>query len=209
MIDHLVYATNDLGPTVAEIAERLGVEPVAGGAHIGRGTRNYLVGLGHGAYLEIIGPDDEQPEPLAGRPFDLDRLDRARLVTWCARPVGSLDEVVAHAASLGNDLGPVAGMARSRPDGTMLSWRLTPARLERPWSGTLPFLIDWGDSPHPSSALAQGVSLVQLRLEHPEPERVHELLAMIGEVQSVEIVEARAPRLSALLQTPDGVLTFS
>ena len=57
IVDHLVYATPDLSMGVQRIAEWLGVEPVPGGQHPGRGTRNALVALGPASYLEIVGPE--------------------------------------------------------------------------------------------------------------------------------------------------------
>jgi len=79
LIDHLVYATPDLATTVGLLTDRLGTAPTPGGAHPGRGTRNALVGLGDGAYLEIIGPDLEQPAPLSARPFGIDTLSAPAL----------------------------------------------------------------------------------------------------------------------------------
>jgi hypothetical protein len=60
-LDHLVLATPDLAATVADFTERTGIAPVAGGAHVGLGTRNYLVSLGGSRYLEIIGPTRSSP----------------------------------------------------------------------------------------------------------------------------------------------------
>ena len=84
-LDHLVYATPDLNASVEELANRLGTDPMPGGAHPGWGTRNALIGLGIGVYLEIIGPDPKQPEPERSRPFLIDDLTEARLVTWAYR----------------------------------------------------------------------------------------------------------------------------
>ena len=44
-IDHLVYATPDLASAVADIESRFGVAPTPGGAHLGLGAFNALLGL--------------------------------------------------------------------------------------------------------------------------------------------------------------------
>lgn len=38
-------------------------------------------------------------------------------------------------------------MRHRRPDGTLLEWHLTDGDTQHP-SGLVPFLIDWGASPH-------------------------------------------------------------
>ena len=84
-VDHLVYATPDLQMGVDRVQKMLGVRAAAGGQHPGRGTRNALLSLGPGRYLEIIGPDPEQPKPAQPRPFGIDALKAPRLVTWAAK----------------------------------------------------------------------------------------------------------------------------
>src|ERR1041385_2720536 len=83
--DHLVYATPDLQMGVDRIERLLGVRAAAGGQHPGRGTRNALVALGPATYLEIIGPDPEQPTPKEPRPFGIDGLREPRLMAWASK----------------------------------------------------------------------------------------------------------------------------
>jgi hypothetical protein len=206
MIDHLVYATPDLEPTIAELAERLGVQPAIGGRHLGRGTRNALVGLGGKRYLEIIGPDPEQGEPAEPRPFGIDDLDGAGLATWCARSSKPLADAVMAARTVGIEPGDPTPMSRLRPDGVRLEWVLTVPQMSGQFAGVVPFLIDWGESPHPSASAPAGVDLVQLRLAHPDPERLHVMLSALGADDGVELVEGSRPAVSALLSTSDGVL---
>ena len=64
LIDHLVYATPDLDLGIDTIERLLGVRATPGGQHLGAGTRNALVALGPGTYLEIVGPDPaNSPNP--------------------------------------------------------------------------------------------------------------------------------------------------
>jgi Glyoxalase-like domain len=209
MIDHLVYATTDLEKTVAEIADRLGVVPTPGGAHIGLGTRNELIGLGGDTYLELVGPDRDQPDPPNGRPFGIDTLVRPRLVAWCARPRRSLDQVARAASRTGWDVGPIAAMSRLRPDGVELSWQLTMPMISPAGVAPLPFLIDWGSSPHPTTSLNHEIALVHLRIECRDPEAMSNHLEAAGESSSVEFIEASHTHLSALLDTRHGPLSFS
>lgn len=136
LLDHLVLATPDLPATVAEFASRTGVTPAPGGVHVGLGTRNYLVGLGGRSYLEIIGPDPEQPEPVELRPFGVDRLAGPATVTWAISPP-DLEAAIAAARERGYDPGPIHPMSRRTPDGTLLRWRLTDSGSGHP-SGLVP-----------------------------------------------------------------------
>ena len=203
-IDHLVLAGTDLAALVADVAERFGSTPVPGGPHPGRGTRNELVGLGGGRYLELIGPDPGQPPPAGPRQFGIDAITEPTLVAWCARPTRPLADVVAEASAAGFDLGPLAAMSRQRPDGVLLQWHLTFPQLATPDEGTVPFLIDWGGSPHPTTTLPGGVELLDLTLGNPDPDRLRTVLALIGEFPEITVVSADRPTLHARLLTSNG-----
>lgn len=92
-------------------------------------------------------------------------------------------------------------MSRRRPDGVLLEWRLSrdapdPARL------VVPFLIDWGSAPHPADTAPAGVTLVELRAEHPDPDAVRAELEALGAVIPVDA--GTEPALAATLDTPNG-----
>jgi len=211
VIDHLVLATPDVDATADQIRNQWGVTVVAGGSHSGRGTCNELAGLGGSTYLEIVGPDPDQPEPHGPRPFGVDQLTQPAFVAWCARPSRPLDDVLAGLAAQGIDLGPATEMSRLRPDGVQLNWQLTFPLLDEPHRGALPFLIDWLDSPHPTESLPNDAQLMALHIAHPEADLVLAVLAEIGRDSAgpttIEVKKGVA-RLRAEVSTPRGVLQF-
>lgn len=199
VLDHLVYAVPDLRAGVAEFEARTGLRPVAGGSHAGRGTANFLVGL-DSAYLEIIGPDPAQPEHVGARPFGVNPDAEPRLVTWAVRTT-DIDATVASALSHGYDAGPVVAMSRRTPSGDLLAWRLTSPDARR-LSGVIPFVIDWGDTVHPSSGDLAQAQLIDFRATHPDPAEVHRVLAALGADLLVD--SAHDTTLHAVLGTPRG-----
>jgi hypothetical protein len=70
--------------------------------------------------------------------------------------------------------------------------------------GLVPFLIDWGDGPHPARTAPGGLELVHLRAEHPDPVAIIEWLRRLG--LELLVVAGRAPALIATLDTPRGRL---
>ncbi len=204
--DHLVYGVPDLADGVDRFEELTGVRPSPGGSHPDWGTANALLALGGDTYLEIIGPDPEQPESPGPKPFDLDRLTAPRWVAWAVKAPG-IDERVARSRRQGYDPGPVVSMGRRRPDGVELAWRLAlPTRWRETLGGVVPFLIDWGATPHPGGSAAAGLRLLELKGAHPEPGRVRRRLAAMGVVMAVR--EAALQGLEATLETPRGVVTL-
>lgn len=203
-LDHLVYATPDLDATVHDLERQLGVRPSVGGRHPGLGTRNALLSLGARVYLEIVGPDPDQPAPDTPRWFGIDALDAPRLVTWCAA-ASNLPSLHARAAASGIMLGAVRDGGRVRPDGVALSWQVTSpfTVLEH---GLVPFFIDWLDSPHPADSAAGGVSLVAFAAEHPAPDTLRAVYAALDLDLPVRAAETAA--LVAILEGPNGRVTL-
>jgi hypothetical protein len=198
-VDHLVYATPDVDRTVAELERRLGVRATPGGRDPARGTRNALLALGARSYLEIVGPDAQQPRP-SQSPWWMRDLTEPRLVAWAADGA-DLERLRAAAVQNGVPLGEVLSGGRQRPDGVRITWRMTSPR-QPVADGVVPFFIDWGDSPHPAGTSAQGAALVALRAEHPDAERVRGLLRRVG----FEVPVSMGPRaaLIATLKGPRG-----
>ena len=202
MLDHLVYATPDLDQTVVDLAGR-GITLSLGGPHPGLGTCNYLAALGDRSFLEVVGPDREQPDPVTARPFGIDDLTEARLMTWAIQ-VPDLDEALDRARAGEHEPGEVMAMSRRRPDDVLLSWRLAfPSDNQ---GGLVPFVIAWGDTPHPSLSAATGTRLVRLRGEHPDPGRLGVVFAALD--TELDVTEAAEPGLVAELTTGSGTVVL-
>ncbi len=196
-----MYATPDVDATVDDLERTLDVRASPGGRHVGIGTHNALLSFGDGSYLEIIGPDPAQPPPAAPRPFGIDGSTGPALVAWAVRVTG-IHEAVRRARAAGWDPGEVVDLSRLTPSGDTLRWRLTFAQPHL--GGVVPFLIDWGDSTHPSTTSATGVRLLGFEVRHPDVAAVQQALAALG--ASVPVAPAPTPGLRAALQGPAGRL---
>ena len=196
-VDHLVYATPDLKVGIDTIEKLLGVRATPGGQHPGMGTRNALVALGPATYLEIIGPDPEQPKPTGPRRFGIDDLKVPRLLTWVAKGK-ELEPFADRARQDGIQLGAVISGSRRRPDGVFLAWRYTDPNAVV-GDRLIPYFIDWGTSPHPALTSAKGSSLVALRAEHPNAVKVGRMLTKLG----LDLPVTAGPR-AMLIATIDG-----
>jgi hypothetical protein len=199
-VDHLVWGGRDLEQEIDRLQALIGVRATPGGRHIGQGTRNALISLGRAMYLELIGPDPSQAPPAGPRWLGLDDLTIPRLITWAAKGE-DLEHRADVARRAGVELGEVRSGERQQSDGQMLSWRLTYPDM-RHGDGLVPFLIDWGRSPHPAEHAPGGAELVELRGEHPDPAAISQLLRHLG----IELRVSRGPTraLIATLATPHG-----
>lgn len=199
MIDHVVYGVPDLDDGVTALERLLDVRASFGGKHTGRGTHNALLALGESSYLEVIAPDPAQQHqvPLS---FGVHPGMQARLVGWAAH-TREIEARVARSRAAGYDPGDVQHMQRQTPDGTILRWRLTRSSDD---SGNLlvPFLIDWGETPHPSQTASPGARLVELRAEHPDPESITAPLQAME--TDIRIDQSPTPALIAVVETPQG-----
>ncbi|MCA9248115.1 MAG: VOC family protein [Planctomycetales bacterium] len=204
-VDHLVYGTPSLDLTVDALEQTLGVHAAPGGQHLNWGTRNALIRLGARTYLEIIGPDEQQPNFSQPRVFGVDRLDGPRLVTWAACST-ALDSFVVRARQQGWQLGDVQEGSRQRTDGKRLSWRLTDPYCVC-CDGLQPFFIDWGESDHPALAASAGCGLRQFRAEHPRADEIQATLTGLG--VALPVSKGPRPLLIATIETPRGLVELT
>jgi hypothetical protein len=201
-VDHLVYACAELERGIKEIEQTLGVRAIPGGRHPMWSTHNALAGLGARSYLEIIAPDPDSTPTSRPRPFGLDAAGRSHLAAWAAsgrEPHAWRNEAVRG----GVHLGAIQPGSRRRADGVMLEWQLSDLRCVL-GDGIVPFLIDWGASPHPSLTAPKGAVLEGLRAEHPDPEGVRGMLSALG--LDLQVDAGPRPVLLAKIRCRAGVV---
>ena len=203
-LDHILWAAPDLDDGAKTIERLTGVAPARGGVHPGLGTRNSLIALDSGVYFEIIAPDPAQS--LAGnRGGRIVEQTRPGVMTFA---IASDDLASLREAALRERLGvngPVA-MHRNTPSGARLDWTILYLEDAR-FGEAIPFVIDWGKTPHPSTSLPGGCRLQSFTVTHPEVEALARLYAALG----IPIAAKRAayPGFVVELSTPNGEVVLT
>jgi len=208
-LDHIAVVAPSLAAGIAYVHDVLGVEPVTGGKHPLMGTHNCLLRIGEDVFMEVIAVDPDVPQPAVKRWFGLDDQVAVQRNWQSGHRLGAYvarcQDVAATIGSQGDVFGQSTRLTRGdlvwtfgvRSDGTL------------PLGGAAPHVMDWG----PRGALAPnlkdvGLSLRELVVETPDPDAVHAALDAIGLVRKPTIRRGPAVRLSAAIETPNGVRTL-
>jgi len=206
-IDHLVFATHDLAEGIELAEDMLSLRAVHGGSHQGLGTSNAHISLGNRCYLEIIGPDPDQPDFDGVRPFGIDELEHPKLMSWAARR-SELSGFVKMANAKGVELSDVISMTRITPEGNTLEWELSfPLETSSNQVMVVPFFIDWGTSPHPTSHRMKSAQLLALELIHPDPDNLAKTAQVLELDVNVSI--GAEPKLNARILCPSGEILLN
>jgi len=207
MLDHLLLGCSDLDHGIAFVEKHTGVLPAIGGVHPGRGTRNALLALGKGRYLEVIAPDPRQtgiPATRAELPAMLKRLPAPKLVDWAVHTLdieASAERLRKYGVAF---QGPTAG-SRARPDGRMLHWKTLNFADDR--NGLLPFLIEWGaDSAHPSLDAPAGCTLESFAVVSPASSALAAEFQKLG--IGVAVQSGKTAHLQAKIVGPKGSMVL-
>jgi len=147
-LDHISYAVelDAFSSTVSRLGSLLGASFRDGGVHPRFGTRNAVLPLPEGAYVEVVAPLEHPATESA--PFGRAVKRRAGLGGgWLGWVVG-VDDLSAFEKRLGRE---AAEGHRKRPDGKLLQWHQIGV-LDLIDDPQLPYLIRWecADDLHPS-----------------------------------------------------------
>ena len=208
-LDHLSFAAgpDGLASTAQRIGGLLGKEFINGGVHPRFGTRNMIMPLDGGTYLEIVEVLDHPASDKApfGQAVRARSADGGGWLGW----VVAVDDIAAHEARLGREA--VKGN-RHLPTGEELIWQQLGVNslMADP---QLPFFIKWGSpaAMHPSNGADPAFALATLEIAG-DPQRVSEWLGESVEAPLEDVkVDWVAPNgtpgiLAAQFQTPSGLV---
>ncbi|MGN6782628.1 MAG: VOC family protein [Marmoricola sp.] len=208
-LDHIVFAAgpDGLAATTARLGALLGEEFRDGGIHPRFGTRNAVLPLRDGTYLEAVEVLDHPASDKA--PFGQAVRARSELGGGWLGWVVSVDDIAPLEQRLGREA--VHGN-RHRPDGTELLWKQLGVKGLQS-DPQLPFFIEWQSSPeeHPSAGASGHVALAALEIAG-DPARVSDWLGhcVDGPLEDVT-VEWVAPNgtpgiVAAQFETSAGVV---
>ena len=203
-LDHLMYGGADLDESIKRFAFLSGVTADRGGSHPGRGTRNALVSLGPGIYLELMAPDPAQSlNGTFGMTFV--QIARPQIHTYIVKGE-ELERIRAKLAEFKID-SEIRDMTRKTLQGDLLRWRLVIPH-SNPYGELIPRFIDWMGTPHPSETSVSGCSLVSFEIGHPEADALMRIMKSLDfEVDAVS--RSDAPFFLARMRTPKGNLTLT
>jgi hypothetical protein len=208
-LDHIVFAAgpDGIAATADRLSKVLGEEFTDGGVHPRFGTRNRILPLTDGTYLELVEVLDHPASDKA--PFGQAVRARSELGGGWLGWVVAVDDLAPLEARLGREA--VKGN-RHRPDGTELLWRQLGVKGLQS-DPQLPYFIQWetDSAEHPSTGSTGQISLASLEIAG-DPARVTEWLGAPVEQPLEDVkVEWVAPNgtpgiVAAQFQTPSGLV---
>ena len=199
-VDHLILGARDLDEGMRRFEERTGVLPKVGGEHPGRGTRNALVSLGPGLYIEILAPQVNAPD--TGVAAELRQRTDLTPYGWAVF-VPDVEAARQRLGDAGLGLSEVSPGSRARPDGTRLEWKTF--EIEKPAIAGLPFFIRWGDgTTHPSQDSPGGCRLERLRAVTPDVDGLRRVFSAIA--LDVTAEKGAKAGLDLVLRCPKGTV---
>jgi len=210
-LDHVSYAVraSELADTIQRLGADLGAAFIDGGKHPRFGTRNFILPLSGGTYIEVVSALEHPASEAA--PFGRAVRERAEDGGGWLGWVVAVEDLTPIEARLGR--GAVDGH-RIRPDGQELTWKQIGVLdlLEDP---QLPYFITWDDArQHPSVGFQTPVRITNITVSGSR-QKLEEWLggALYDALDGVYLSFADSPDeepgvVSVTFQTPNGLVTI-
>ena len=201
-IDHIVYAVSNLEETINYFNTTHGLNPTIGGRHITKGTKNALLNLGAGCYLEIIAIDHDNQKINAPRWMGVDLIKEAKVTRWSLKS-DELEKDQVILLSHHADMGVIEEGQRETPDGSFLRWKMI-LPLAEPETELIPFMTDWSLSGfHPTDNLPQQCSLENIRFSAPDSDSKTQL-CFNKFFDDLNIAPHTEPKITLKIKGPKG-----
>ncbi|MBU3028252.1 VOC family protein [Zobellia galactanivorans] len=204
LLDHIVYTVRDLDAAILTLEKKLGVQAIFGGYHATQGTKNALINLDNGTYLELLVADDTNKKIPPPRWMGVDMLSKDQITRWALK-----SEQLKKDANILNQynakMGNISAGSRHTAEGSLLKWQLI-LPLPSPEVELVPFMVDWSQTEtHPHKALPQmGCKLIELYGNHPNPDLLANIFTELGVRFRIE--RNKNISLKAIIQSPKGIV---
>ena len=145
-LDHISYAAShdELVDVVQRLGSRIGSAFIDGGIHPQFGTRNFILPLRNGLYIEVVCPLEHPAADSSpfGKIVSQRSAEGGGWLTWviATEDIEPIEKRLGRKSTLGH---------RLKPDGSELRWRQLGV-LGTLEDSQLPFFIQWETDNHPS-----------------------------------------------------------
>lgn len=202
-IDHIVYSVLDLDKAMNEIENQLGIRPIFGGYHKTQGTKNALLDLDSGCYLEILAIDHDNIDIKSPRWMGIDYLCEPRITRWALKSdnIESDSEIL---KSHNDEMGTIYQGSRKTTTEETLAWKMI-LPLASPDIELVPFMVDWSDSTfHPTEKLQKGCSLKEISFAGSAADIQNPIFNELG-ISNI-ISNTDNTEISVTIEGPDGFI---
>ena len=196
---------SELADTVQRLGADLGASFIDGGRHPRFGTRNFILPLAQGSYIEVVAPLDHPAADSA--PFGRAVRERAESGGGWLGWVLAVEDLSPLEATIGR---PAAQGHRIRPDGVELTWHQLGV-LDLIESPALPYFIKWQDQDlHPAQGSQSQVRVSEIAI-CAEQELVESWLgdrasALLDEVNINWVNDEEQGVTAVTFMTPQGTV---
>lgn len=207
-LDHLVIVAPTLEVGSDYVEARLGVRPWYGGEHRELGTHNMLLRIGDDLFLEVIATNPKSAH-VGPRVFGITEYwpevswpTEGCLTTWVGRTLDLRQMHSIHHRMMGE--------IKSVTRGTR-HWQMAiPADGSLPHNGFIPTAVQYEPNMIPAKHMPEnGLQLRELRIEHQQAMMLQEVYDEWKVQGTIKIVTSERSRLTALIETPKGVVELS
>jgi len=182
------------------------VRPIFGGYHKSQGTKNAVLNLDNGMYLELLAADNTNTEISPPRWMGIDVLKKPQITRWALKS-HILEQDRTILKTYQNDMGEIKGGSRITSKGALLKWEMI-MPLPDLEVELLPFMVDWGQSEtHPHNELPDmNCQLIELYATHSTPKIYDAILQQLN--FDFRIENKKKTSIKALIKCPKGLIVI-